>query len=79
MSWPAPTGMGIAPPDRHGFALYNVEFDGRTIETLLERTDPVVIDWHDRSDNGTVWAEVLRLPEPVVRRAPAPRVMGRGR
>lgn len=61
--WPAPSGLGISPPNQHGIVLYNFPLDpDHSILPELDVSPPVVTNWHDRAENGSEWAEALRLP-----------------
>lgn len=60
MSWPAPQGPGILPPDAYGVVTYNAPLD-EIIKPLHTVIPAVVWDWHDKADPGTDYARALML------------------
>lgn len=64
--WPEPEGLGISPPNEFGIVLYNFPFDPElSILDELDACPPAVSNWHDRAENGSEWADALRLPADV--------------
>lgn len=59
-AWPAPYGLGLLPPEQAGGQVRYTCSAAEQQRQIVDTPD-VVIDWHDRADRGTRWADALRL------------------